>query len=63
MNVNVGPAQILLGSMVMERAVMAMENVHLVTARDLLGHFVLVPVQERKMKATTAINSLVMTRR
>ena len=49
MNVNVGPAQILQGSMVMERTVMAMENVRLVTARDLLGSFVLVPAKQAKL--------------
>merc|ERR1712194_551390 len=61
MNVNVGPAQILQGSMVMEGTVIMMENVRLVTARDLLGCFVLVPVQERKVKAKAAINSMAMT--
>ena len=56
MNVNVGLAQILEGSFVMERTVMAMENVRLVTARILvLGWVVLVPVQERKMKAKAAV--------
>merc|ERR1712194_744546 len=61
MNVNVGPAQILQGSMVMEGTVIMMGNVRLVTARDLLGCFVLVPVQERKKQAKAAINSMAMT--
>ena len=56
MNVNVGPAQILEESFVMERTVTAMENVHLVTARDLLGRFVLVPAKDREMKAKVALN-------
>ena len=63
MNVNVGLAQILEGSFVMERTVMAMENVRLVTARILvLGWVVLVPVQERKLKARAAVG-LAMTPR
>ena len=63
MNVNVGPAQILQGSMVMERSVITMENVRLVTVRDLLDSFVVVPVQERKRKAKAAIDGLAMTQR
>jgi len=63
MNVNVGPAQILQGSMVIEGSVITMENVRLVTVRDLvLGSVVLVPVQERKGKAKDAVEGLAMTR-
>jgi len=54
MNVNVGPAQIRQGSMVMEGSVITMENVRLVTVRDLLDPFVLVRVQNRKRKAKAA---------
>jgi len=62
MNVNVGPAQILRGRIVMERGVIKMENVRLVTVRDLvLGSVVLVPVQEGKTQAKDAIDGLAMT--
>ena len=62
-NVNVGPVLILQGSMVMERTVMAMENVRLVIVRILvLGWVVLVPAQERKTKARAAVG-LAMTPR
>merc|ERR1719491_2464266 len=61
MHVNVGPAQILQGSMVMEMIVMAMENVRLVIVRDLLDWVVLVPVKERETKAKAAMDSLAMT--
>ena len=56
MNVNVGPAQILQGGFVMEKTVMATENVRLVTARDLLGWVALVPAKERETKAKAALN-------
>jgi len=62
MNVNVGPAQILQGSMVMERSVITMENVRLVTVRTLsLGSVVGVLVQEGKGKAKAAIDGMAMT--
>jgi len=60
-NVNVGPAQIQQGRIVTERSVITMENVRLVTVRDLLDSFVVVPVQERKRKAKAAIDGLAMT--
>ena len=63
MNVNAGPARIPEESFVMERTVMAMENVRLVIVRILvLGWVVLVPAQERKMKARAAVG-LAMTLR
>merc|ERR1712028_281488 len=45
----------------MERSVITMENVRLVTVRDLLDSFVVVPVQKRKRKAKAAIDGLAMT--
>jgi len=61
MNVNVGPAQILQGRIVMERSVIWMENVRLVTVKELSGPVVVVPVQEGDVKAKAAIDFLAMT--
>jgi len=61
MLVNVGPAQIITGRIVMERIVIMMENVRLVTVRDLeLDGVVQALVQEREMKAKAAIDGLAM---
>ena len=63
MHVHVGPAQILQGRIVMERVVIRIENVRLVTVKEILDFFLLVPVQERKTKAKDAVEGLAMTRR
>ena len=63
MNVNVGPAQILQGRIVMEGVVIRIENVRLVTVVEVLDFCVEVAVQERKTKAKTAVKGLVMTQR
>ena len=63
MHVNVGPAQILQGRIVMERVVIRIENVRLVTVEEVLDYFVEVAVQERKGKAKDAVEGLAMTRR
>jgi len=62
MHVHVGPAQILQGRIVMERVVIRIENVRLVTVEEVLDYFVEVAVQERKGKAKDAVEGLAMTR-
>ena len=56
MHVNVRPALILKGRIVIGRVVIAMKNVFLVTVTDLLlGQVVLVPANQRKTKAKAAV--------
>merc|ERR1711865_228947 len=62
MHVHVGPAQILQGRIVMERVVIRIDNVRLVTVKEILDFCVLVAVQERKGKAKAAVEGLAMTR-
>merc|ERR1711865_628910 len=62
MHVHVGPAQILQGRIVMERVVIRIDNVCLVTVKETLLQVVLVAVQERKGKGKDAVEGLAMTR-
>ena len=51
------------GRIVIERSVITMDNVCLVTVREIFLQVVLVPVQKRKRKAEAAIDCLAMTQR